>query len=131
MPTYEYLCEDCDLKEEHIHTMTEVADIEHECPTCDKVMRRLVSGGLGVIFRGDGWIDKELRRTKEDRKIQQSRRQAMRLKTSGAVPWKETIKIEAAEGMYDRLGTEMRKKEAKKAEGGALDKEMDAQIASD
>lgn len=134
MPTYEYICDQCDHKEEHIFTMTEVVDQAIYCPDCREFqneMRRLITGGSGTIFRGDGWVDKELRRAKEDQKIQSARRQASRLKNSGAVPWPEQIKINQAEGMYDRLGTEMRRKEAKKAESGALDKEMDTQVASD
>jgi putative FmdB family regulatory protein len=131
MPTYEYECDQCSHKEEHIFTMTEVVDQAITCQKCQVKMRRLITGGSGTIFRGDGWVDKELRRAKEDQKIQIARRKAVRMKNSGAVPHAETIKIDQAEGMYDRLGTEVRKKEAEKAESGDLDKEMDSQISAD
>jgi len=90
-------------------------------------MRRVISGGLATIFRGE-WPGKTIKRDTEDRKIQKARRQAGRLKESGAVPWQEQIKLEHADGMHSRLETEMRKKEAKKAESGQLDKQMDASI---
>lgn len=119
------------MVEEHEHSMVDMHKYEHACPQCGTVMPRYYSGKTTVVFKGDGWVDKQLRREKEDNEIQRSRRQATRLKTSGAVPWKEQIKIKTAPGLYDRLGTEMRKKEAERAESGEIDTEMSSQVSED
>jgi len=53
MPTYEYECKSCghnfdvfqNIKDDPIKT----------CPECGKEVRRLINGGMGVIFKGDGF----------------------------------------------------------------------------
>ena len=62
MPTYEYQCPECGHIQEEIHGMKEKPKII--CEECypkakdgDKVpfMQRLISGGGGVIFKGEGF----------------------------------------------------------------------------
>ena len=53
MPTYEYECKSCghnfdvfqNIKDDPIKT----------CPECGKEVRRLINGGMGVIFKGGGF----------------------------------------------------------------------------
>ena len=52
MPTYEYECTACDVRFEREQSMSD-APIER-CPACGGIVRRLVSGGTGFIFKGDG-----------------------------------------------------------------------------
>ncbi len=54
MPTYEYQCESCDHKFEKFQAIT--ADPIKECPECGKEeVRKLISGGMGIIFKGSGF----------------------------------------------------------------------------
>src|SRR6266542_936966 len=54
MPTYEYRCSACGHSLEAFQRMSD-APLTH-CPNCGKEMlQRVVSGGAGVIYRGEGW----------------------------------------------------------------------------
>ena len=53
MPTYEYECKSC------LHNFDVFQNINDEpiktCPQCQKQVRRLINGGMGVIFKGSGF----------------------------------------------------------------------------
>lgn len=53
MPTYEYECTVCG------HTFEKFQFIKarpvKDCPTCGKKVRRLISAGAGLIFKGSGF----------------------------------------------------------------------------
>ena len=49
---YEYSCE-CGNVQEEIHGMNDSPTIR--CNKCSKIMKRVISGGTGVIFKGGGW----------------------------------------------------------------------------
>lgn len=53
MPTYDYECKVCGHTFEAFQSMSE--DPIRQCPECGKEVRRLISGGTGVIFRGTGF----------------------------------------------------------------------------
>ena len=53
MPTYEYKCEDCGYKFEKFQAMTDKSLTK--CPKCDGKVRRLISAGGGIIFKGSGF----------------------------------------------------------------------------
>jgi putative FmdB family regulatory protein len=53
MPTYEYECKKCSYRFEVFQSMSE--EPIKKCPECGKEVRRLVSGGVGVIFKGSGF----------------------------------------------------------------------------
>jgi putative FmdB family regulatory protein len=67
MPTYEYECKKCRHHFEVFQSMSD--DPIKKCPECGKSARRLVSGGMGVIFKGSGFYvtDKDAK-TKEEKK---------------------------------------------------------------
>jgi len=50
MPTYEYACETCG------HLLTELQGLNDPplstCPRCGGQLRRLVSGGAGIVIKG-------------------------------------------------------------------------------
>lgn len=50
---YEYICDECDNLQEEIHGMKENPEIK--CNSCKSIMRRNITGGTGVIFKGGGW----------------------------------------------------------------------------
>ena len=53
MPTYEYVCTKCD------HTFDALQSIKDKaltrCPKCNGALRRVINGGLGIIFKGSGF----------------------------------------------------------------------------
>ena len=53
MPTYDYKCKKCSHTFEYFHTMSD-APLEL-CPECKGELRRLISGGSGLIFKGSGF----------------------------------------------------------------------------
>jgi putative FmdB family regulatory protein len=53
MPTYEYECKKCSHRFEVFQSMSD--EPVKKCPECGKEVRRLVSGGIGVIFKGSGF----------------------------------------------------------------------------
>jgi putative FmdB family regulatory protein len=53
MPTYEYECTRCGYQFEAFQKISDPA-IE-KCPECGKKVRRLISSGLGIIFKGSGF----------------------------------------------------------------------------
>jgi predicted nucleic acid-binding Zn ribbon protein len=52
---YEYYCPDCGIVQEYIHGMTEEPDIYCENNHEKVLMKKLISGGSGVIYNGVGW----------------------------------------------------------------------------
>jgi len=53
MPTYDYICTDCNYKFEHFQSMSD--EPIRICPKCGGRVRRLISGGTGLIFKGSGY----------------------------------------------------------------------------
>lgn len=60
MPTYEYACDACAHEFEAFQSIT--AAPLRRCPTCGKAkLRRLISAGGGVIFKGSGFYQTDYR----------------------------------------------------------------------
>jgi len=53
VPTYEYKCSNCGEIFEFFQKMTD--DPVRECPVCGAGLQRIISGGIGVIFKGSGF----------------------------------------------------------------------------
>lgn len=53
MPTYDYVCTDCNYKFERFQSMSD--EPIRVCPSCGGVVRRIISGGTGLIFKGSGY----------------------------------------------------------------------------
>ncbi len=53
MPTYDYLCKKCGHRFEAFQRISEEALTE--CPECQGPVKRLISGGNGLIFKGSGF----------------------------------------------------------------------------
>jgi putative FmdB family regulatory protein len=63
MPTYEYECDACGHEFELLQRMTDPA--VRKCPKCTKLkVRRLISGGAGVIFKGSGFYETDYKRAR-------------------------------------------------------------------
>ncbi len=53
MPTYEYRCRDCGREFEVFQRMSDRPGAP--CPACGAASQRLISGGAGLLFKGDGF----------------------------------------------------------------------------
>ena len=53
MPTYEYACTKCSHTFEVIQSMNDKP--LSRCPECKSSVRRVINGGIGVIFKGSGF----------------------------------------------------------------------------
>ena len=60
MPTYDYICEDCDHQFELFQSIT--AKPIRKCPKCGKLsVQRLIGAGAGIIFKGSGFYETDYR----------------------------------------------------------------------
>ena len=59
MPTYEYECEKCGFTFERFQSIKD--EPVKECPECGGLVRRLISAGAGVIFKGSGFYATDYR----------------------------------------------------------------------
>ncbi len=62
MPTYEYRCPKGHLFEK---TFSRITSQRHACPICGKRAQRLISGGVGVHFKGSGFYATDYKRAGE------------------------------------------------------------------
>jgi len=54
MPTYEYICPDCEHRFEKFQSMKD--RVIRKCPNCSgKHLKRLIGAGSGIIFKGSGF----------------------------------------------------------------------------
>lgn len=60
MPTYEYECTHCGHTFEALQKMTDKP--LSACPKCGKKVRRLISSGMGIIFKGSGFYATDYRK---------------------------------------------------------------------
>ncbi|MBN1477474.1 hypothetical protein JXA47_12030 [Candidatus Sumerlaeota bacterium] len=63
MPTYDYRCTSCDTVHEVFHGFRESGP--DTCPACGAkgTLRKLISAGSGVIFKGTGFYETDYRRS--------------------------------------------------------------------
>ena len=57
MPTYKYQCQECHSDFDLFQSMSENAFKRYNCMKCNKdtVVKRLIVGGSGMIFKGSGF----------------------------------------------------------------------------
>lgn len=54
MPTYEYICKNCNYELEELQSMSEAPLVT--CPSCgNDTLARVMGGGGGLIFKGSGF----------------------------------------------------------------------------
>ena len=67
MPTYDYICNDCDKMYEYFQSMSD--NPLTKCPECKKnSLRRIISGGTGLIFKGSGYYLTDYKNKKNKKK---------------------------------------------------------------
>jgi putative FmdB family regulatory protein len=62
MPTYQYRCKDCGYEFEEFQSI--VDDPLTVCPKCSGLVHRVISGGVGLIFKGSGFYITDYRDSK-------------------------------------------------------------------
>ena len=61
MPTYDYVCSECGHRFERFQRMSDGS--LRKCPECGKLrLKRLMSSGVGVIFKGSGFYETDYKR---------------------------------------------------------------------
>jgi putative FmdB family regulatory protein len=61
VPTYEYRCQSCGHEMENFQSIK--ADPLSDCPECNTAsLKRLISLGGGMIFRGEGFYETDYKR---------------------------------------------------------------------
>jgi putative FmdB family regulatory protein len=60
MPTYEYECTKCGHAFEEFRSISDKP--RQRCPECRGKVQQVISGGIGLLFKGDGFYCKESRR---------------------------------------------------------------------
>lgn len=56
MPTYDYICNECGERFEHFQPMSSPPLTEYShCKDEESSVKRLISGGSGLIFKGSGF----------------------------------------------------------------------------
>ncbi len=66
MPTYEYRCLSCGNLFEYLQKITDSP--KYECEKCGGQLKRLISGGLGPIFKGTGFYQTDYKNSSKDSK---------------------------------------------------------------
>ena len=86
MPTYEYECKKCQHNFEASQSIKE--EPLKECPSCKGPLRRLISAGVGFIFKGSGFYATDNRSAEYKAKQKQEKTQgkAQSCPTSGNSP---------------------------------------------
>jgi len=74
MPTYEYLCKDCSFEFEEFQSIA--SEPLTECPRCGGRVRRLISGGGGLIFKGSGFYETDYKRKEAKREADRKKEKA-------------------------------------------------------
>ena len=62
MPTYDYRCTVCGYVFEHFQSMFD--EPLKICPRCGSQVRRVISGGTGLIFKGTGFYITDYKNSK-------------------------------------------------------------------
>ena len=68
MPTYNYKCNECENKFSVFQKMSD--DSVQECPQCEGKVRRIISGGSGMIFKGSGFYLTDYGKSGTSKKIE-------------------------------------------------------------
>ncbi|HET6487356.1 MAG TPA: FmdB family zinc ribbon protein [Spirochaetia bacterium] len=61
MPTYEYACTNCGHTFEAMQRMSDKPLTR--CPKCKGAIRRVIHGGMGVIFKGSGFYTTDYKKS--------------------------------------------------------------------
>lgn len=61
MPTYDYVCQDCEHSFEYFQSMT--SEELSTCPKCKGSVKRLIGAGIGINFKGSGFYETDYKKS--------------------------------------------------------------------
>ena len=105
MPTYDYRCRECGHDFEVFQRMSDTPGAS--CPDCGQGAERLISGGAGLLFKGDGFYITDYR--------SEEYRERAREEVGGEAEKKSEDKSRTKDGSgpaSDRSASEATKKDA-------------------
>ena len=65
MPTYGYRCPACGHDYDKVQKISDLT--RAECPECGTLGERIISGGVGVVFKGSGFYETDYKRAGESK----------------------------------------------------------------
>ena len=68
MPTYDYKCIKCNHIFEYFQSMND--DPLSVCPECNAEVKRMIGGGVGLIFKGSGFYVNDSKKSSSPAKKQ-------------------------------------------------------------
>lgn len=78
MPTYEYYCTSCGFEFEEFQSIaSEPLSI---CPKCNSHVKRKISGGTGLIFKGSGFYITDYKKNKPPKEKSKSKNEKSKSK---------------------------------------------------
>ena len=80
MPTYEYKCRKCQHEFEEFQSIS--AEPVKICPECKGQVERIISGGVGLIFKGSGFYITDYKRAGEKRPTEKNEAKSDSKKTA-------------------------------------------------
>lgn len=81
MPTYQYRCHECSHEFSEFQSIT--ADPLSACPECGGAVQRLISGGAGFLFKGDGFYTTDYR-SENYKKAEKADKESSSAKSDGS-----------------------------------------------
>ncbi len=97
MPTYEYICKNCECEFERFQSIT--ARPLRKCPECGQsTLKRLVGTGSGIIFKGSGFYQTDYR--------SESYKEGEKSEKKAAETDKSTTKKKTADKIKDSKSTD-------------------------
>jgi len=61
MPTYDYECKKCHHVFEVFHAINQI--YSKKCPQCNNEVKKMISGGSGLIFKGSGFYSTDYKKS--------------------------------------------------------------------
>jgi putative FmdB family regulatory protein len=84
MPTYEYECTKCNHTFEEFQRITDKPLTK--CPKCKSKLRRLITGGVGIIFKGSGFYATDYKKSRLPQVKKEERKDLQKLKDKPKLP---------------------------------------------
>lgn len=84
MPTYEYECSSCGYRFEEFQGIMDKPVTS--CPRCKGEVKRLISGGGGLLFKGSGFYVTDYRSESYKKKEKEEKRTSSPVKDKEKVP---------------------------------------------
>ncbi len=126
MPTYEYICQNCQHEFEEFQSIT--AKSLRKCPECSKLkLKRKIGIGAGVIFKGGGFYETDYRSegykksAEADKKAQTGGSDTGKKSDSDSSDSKSSSKTESTSKITSST-SETKKTDAKPSSSGSSDK---------